>query len=68
MSISIEVAVECDGLPQWGCPARIHHKNGAMARREARALGWRTGLPGGKDFCPDHTHLIAIPPGTGGTR
>lgn len=47
--MSLEIAVICDG-----CGAVIAGgKTASKARKDAKELGARTGLPGGRDICRD---------------
>lgn len=50
MSISTYTDVWCDVCGTW--EDRATAKSGREARRNARALGWKIGLPGGLDVCP----------------
>lgn len=55
MSITREVTIWCDGGPgPYDCGRFYTADSAAVARAEATGLGWRTGLPGGRDLCPEH--------------
>lgn len=46
--MSVEVTICCDGCSIVGDGAKTAEK----ARQDLRDRGWKTGMPGGKDFCP----------------
>ncbi len=51
------VAIDCDGpAAGGGCPTFnfvVRRGTAAYIREDLQAQGWQTGLPGGKDRCPN---------------
>lgn len=62
MSIIRVVHVYCDGTASDGGPCDLMVRGtdatAAFTRAEMRTHGWVTGLPGGKDYCPEHKDQI----------
>lgn len=64
MSAYREVELRCDAFPgdPYGCTWQIFDRTATRARRDARSHGWATGLPGGRDLCPDHRPAVGAQP------
>lgn len=67
MSVTREVTVWCDYTVDNGnyCGAWATGTDGArQLRRELSLCNWATGLPGGKDYCPEHRESVTSTPRT----
>ena len=54
MSGQISLSLFCDGPCERGYPPDMPAPETTIAslRSSCKLLGWRVGLPGGKDYCP----------------
>jgi hypothetical protein len=52
MSITVIRTVHCDKCGKW-TDSGLDVATGAEVRRIAKRYGWKVGLPGGQDLCPD---------------
>jgi hypothetical protein len=73
MSAVQHTTIFCDGTRAEGraCGNWVIGDDAKDARRDARRSGWRTGLPGGKDYCRTHRETAGrhgAAPETGATN
>lgn len=56
-----EVELSCDAHGPMSCvdSSPVHARTALQARRAARAAGWLTGQPGGRDYCPVHARTAS---------
>lgn len=57
-----EVELTCDANGPMSCTdtAPVYGPTAVDARRAARAAGWVTNRPGGRDYCPVHADAVCF--------
>jgi hypothetical protein len=72
VSVIRVVHIACDGTEADAGPCDLMYRGtdatASFTRAEMRKLGWATGCPGGKDFCPEHKKQANNASQAGGAR